>query len=267
MSDAFPIHSRDGKRGHHEIQTLDDWKEFAPPTSADQWQPRYSALELARAWVDGDALADLRAVLDLAPALSELAPTEGIAEAKTSFDRYGGPRTHDLLLVGNTLGGRAVVGIEGKVEETFGQTLAQYAAAARAKLEKEEPTNALHRLEGLLHALANWPVPSEQDARGRLRYQLFSASAGTIAAAAQHGAQIAIFCVHELRTDDEPTAKQAANAADLDRWIRSLYPSAAVRSGPAGWVAGPFEVVNPTERLPTSVALYVAKVSTVMASQ
>ncbi|MBX6366215.1 MAG: hypothetical protein IRZ00_20405 [Gemmatimonadetes bacterium] len=43
-------------KGGHDIRTVPEWREFAPPEYPDrQWQPGHSALELAAAWCGGGA--------------------------------------------------------------------------------------------------------------------------------------------------------------------------------------------------------------------
>jgi hypothetical protein len=262
MPPSFPIHSRDGE---HPIRLLPDWKMFAGPVSGDQWVQGYSALELARAWLEHEPLDDLRRILDLMPELSCFEAEGGVPEAKSSFDPYRGPRTHDLLVIGNAAVGRTVVAVEGKVNEPFGQTLDQYRAAAQRLLKRNPRTKALARLDDLLWSLAGWklPVDGVKDERMKLRYQLFSAIAGTIAAGTKEHAAAAVFCVHELETPrSEPRARET-NASDLECFMQLLYPHAIRCDGPNGWIAGPVRVVNPTKRLSADVALYVAKLTTI----
>jgi hypothetical protein len=262
MPPSFPIHSRDGE---HAIRLLADWERFAGPVSGDQWARGYSALELARAWLEHEPLGDLRKILDLIPELSSFTAERGVPEAKSSFDAYRGPRTHDLLVVGDAAAGRTVVAIEGKVNERFGQTLYQYRAAANRLLKRNPRTKALARLDEVVWALASWklPVDEAEDKRMKLRYQLFSAVAGTVAAGSKERAAAAVFCVHELETPrSEPRARET-NASDLECFVQLLYPHAIRCDGPNGWIVGPVRVVNPTRRLSADVTLYVAKLTTI----
>jgi hypothetical protein len=255
MPPSFPIHSRDGE---HPIRLLPDWEMFAGPVSRDQWARGYSALELARAWLEHEPLRDLRTILDLIPELSSFRAERGVPEAKSSFHPYRGPRTHDLLVIGDAVGGRTVLAIEGKVNERFGQTLYQYRAAANRLLKTNPCTKAL----------ARWklPVDEAEHERVKLRYQLFSAVAGTVAAGTKEHAAVAVFCVHELETPrSEPRARET-NASDLECFMQLLYPHAIRCDGPNGWIAGPVQVVNPTTRLSADVALYVTKLTTVAVS-
>jgi len=170
------------------------------------------------------------------------------------------------LLIGRAAGGRTVVAIEGKVNEPFGETLDKYRAQVVRLLERNPRSKAKERLSTLAWALAGWKPSHVDDERQKLRYQLFSAAAGTIAAATDAGAGVAVFCVHELETPhSDPLARQR-NTADLEHFMRLVYPYAVRREATNGWVAGPVRVVNASTRLSAGVGLYVAKVTTVAAS-
>lgn len=218
--------------------------------------------------MEREPLADLQKILDLIPELSSFTAERGVPEAKSSFDRYRGPRTHDLLVIGGGAGGRTVLAVEGKVNERFGQTLYQYRAAADRLLVKNPRTKTQARLDELVWALAGWKLPNDdaEDMRMKLRYQLFSAVAGTIAAGTKERAGAAVFCVHELVTPRSDPRARRTNNSDLERFMQFLYPHAIKCDGPNGWIAGPVRVVNPTTRLSAEVALYVAKLTTVAVS-
>jgi Domain of unknown function (DUF6946) len=263
MTPPFRLSSRD----HQAVQDLDDWAAFAAPAKPEHWKPLYSAYELARLWLSDAGLAALRSVLDLVPATSGFAPEQGIAEAQTRFDQFSGPRSHDLLLIGSAAGGRTVVGIEGKVNETFGQTLAEYDRAARRTSARGESTDASERLDNLTNALGGWFLPDEDEDETRLRslrFQLFSALAGTIAAAGEERATQAVLCVHELVTPLSDTAARTSNAADLRNFAQAIAPRAEPVSAENAWIVGPGTVAQRTVRLPSSVSFYIAKVTSPM---
>jgi Domain of unknown function (DUF6946) len=259
MTPPFRISSRD----HQQIHDHDGWA-TAASTAQKQWRPLYSPFELARLWLTEAGLSALRSTLDLAPATSGFAPEQGIVEAQTKFDQYGDPRTHDLLLVGSAAGGRTVISIDGRVNEPFGPTLAEYDKAASRKAERGESTNDSERLDSLTQTLGGWflPDPDEEEQGERaLRFDLFAALAGTIAAAADEGAAVAVFCVHELVT---PLSDSATRASDLRNFARVIAPRAGTQTGEHGWIAGPGKVVQRTVRLPSSVEFYIAQVTSAM---
>ncbi len=80
------------------IQTLDEWKEMAPPASPIHWREYRSAFELAHSWTQGDGQMRL---LDLLATRGEFGEPEvelAIVERKSRFDDiFGRPRNHDLL--------------------------------------------------------------------------------------------------------------------------------------------------------------------------
>jgi len=106
------------------VASLEAWGVYAQPASATHWKEGRSAWELARAWTEGTATTDLAALLATDPSLGSLVIETAIAEAQTRFDDHtGGPRNHDLLVIGHNTQGPIVIGIEGKADETYGQTV------------------------------------------------------------------------------------------------------------------------------------------------
>lgn len=257
----FPIRSRSGG---HAIRSLLEWEQFAGPVSGDQWADGYSALELAHCWLENEPINDLRSILDLVPELSTFTPELGVPEAKSSFDAYSGPRTHDLLLIGTAAGGRTVIAIEGKVNEPFGQKLDKYRAQAVRLLERKPRSKAQERLNALTEALAGWKPSDVDDERQKLRYQLFSAAAGTIAAATDAGADMRVLCARAR----DPAQRPACEAAERRRSgaLHGARLSASHETRDHERVGRcPVRVANATTRLSARVALYVAKMTTAAA--
>jgi Domain of unknown function (DUF6946) len=263
----MPAPFRISGRDHHPIQDLDGWAALVAPVRPEHWKPLYSAFEFARLGLGDEGLAAVRSVLELVPATSGFTPEQGIAEAQTRFDEHGAPRNHDLLLIGTAGGGRTVVGIESKVNEPFGQTLAEYDKAASRAAGRGESTNASERLDTLTQTLGGWvlPDPDEDDTGLRsLRFELFSALAGTIAAAGDEGATQAVFCAYEVVTPLSDPGARATNASDLRNFARVIAPAAGTQTAGEAWIAGPGKVVRRTLRLPSSVTFYIAKVTSPM---
>ena len=200
MTTRVPVFSRKGER----IQTIDDWKRLA--STEGKWADGYSAKELGRLWLSGRGPAV--ASTALAPALPGLTITRAIAEAQISFDQYpGGVRNHDVLAYGTADCGEVVIGVEGKVNETLDETLAEKYERARRRVAQGKNTNLDKRVDALLDAI----VGKEFDAQpslAALRYQLFSALAGTVAAATPATAAAAVV-VHLIRSPLASTQKFA----------------------------------------------------------
>jgi hypothetical protein len=239
-----------GRRGDA-IADMRDWERYGAPASSRHWKPGRSAYATAEAWLSGAAPRSLRAVLDRAPDLAGLQIERAIVEEQTSFDHLrGGRRNHDVLVVGSAGGRRTVIGVEAKADETFGQTVAEYGADATP--------GAAERLELLTRALAGRTL-ADDPALGALRYQLFSAIAGTLAAAKERDARQAVFVVHEFRTPLTDDARLAANHADLERFLGSAFGVAEPTdlTLPVGPIAVPGR-----GKVPGDVPLYVAKLRT-----
>jgi hypothetical protein len=230
-------------RRERPIRSVKDWGELAKPASAIHWQDGRSAKELARAWIDGSGPAALAKLLAGDSRTADLRIKKATAEAQTAFDSLpGGRRNHDLLIEADAAGGPTVIGLEGKADESFGQTLDAFARAATTKAERGEATNARRRLDGLIEDLAATTLEATPEL-GELRYQLFSGVAGTLAAA-RPGDQAA-FVVHEFKTQKTTKRRRDANAKAIALFVEQVLGGAGPAAG-EWWLVGPFTL--PAER-------------------
>jgi hypothetical protein len=184
------------------IHDLADWGRYASTKS--KWVDGFSAKELARLWLAGRGPRDVEAALvDVIPGLRI---EQAIAEAQISFDEYeGGVRNHDVLAYGSCDGGDAVIGVEGKVNESLDSRLkGKYAAAAQRKRD-DMNTNLDRRVDDLLAAIIGKRYGDDPDL-ANLRYQLFSAIAGTVAAAKPTTAAAAVV-IHLIDTEQAKPQK------------------------------------------------------------
>ena len=242
------------------ITSVDDWETLASP-GPGKWRTDYSAEALAQAWIAGrgpDGLLDLLAKQG-GDRFEAVQLERATAEAQTHFDEFGGPRNHDLLIEASDSTGRLTIGLEGKVNETFGQTVREYRAAAEKKREANKPTNAPERLDSLLAALAGAERVSAPELAD-LRYQLFSATAGTLAAANDHEASRAVFVVHELQTAVADAAAQAENANSLADFVEVAL--GLPRPDGDEWLVGPSKAKAGSDRIPGDVELWVGRFTT-----
>ena len=232
------------------IADICDWKRYGSPASARHWKPGRSAHCTAEAWLSGSGARSLRALLDRAPELAGLEIERAVVEEQTSFDHLrGGRRNHDLLVAGTADGKPTVVGVEAKADETFGQTVAEYA--------KDASAGAAERLRLVTRALAGGTAGDGPDL-DPLRYQLFSGIAGTLAAARERGATQAVFVVQAFRTPLTDDARIAKNDTDLWAFLRTAV-GADTRdlTAPVGPIAVPGG-----DKVPGDVPLWVAKLRT-----
>lgn len=169
-----------------------------------------SAPTLAAAWAGP---VDLLGALASHEELAGLNARDVTVEARARFDAYAGNvRNHDLVLRGETADGSpVVVCVEAKAGEPLGATVAEQYESAKRALVSNERSNALARVQDLVERFCRF---GPEDPRvGKLRYQLLTAWAGTLADATE--AAHAVFAVHEFRTDERPTDKSRIIAAQL----------------------------------------------------
>ena len=169
------IEDRSGKA----ILTFGDWAAlYDTPQQSHQWKEHRSAWSMADFVMnrDGAALIQPR----ISDALGQVVQLErAVPEFEQRFDGFGRGRLHDLAIFGEAADGRSVfVGVEAKVDETFGLTVHDAYLQAKAKQIAGTSTNAPERIEQLLGLHFSEPDPSMFD----VRYQLLYATAGTLAA-------------------------------------------------------------------------------------
>jgi hypothetical protein len=212
-------------KGEHTITSLEEWRQYAPPKSDDQWVEGRSAYELARAWCGTGAPATPRNLHDLLESRPE---TRGLSidtvspEHRITFDRHGGePRNADLAFVGRNDASTIGVTVEAKADELFGATVDHTIAEALERRIQDPGSQGVARVQDLVCALLR-PRPEGQPHVGDLRYQLLTAAAGTLAYAQQHGASIGVLIVHEFVTDRTRDDRHARNAEDYQAFLHRL---------------------------------------------
>jgi hypothetical protein len=241
---------------------LDGWQLHAPPARRSHWADGRSAMELAKAWVDGNAETHLAGLLARVPGFDGFSATTRIVEKKIFFDDVRrGPRNHDLFVVGSASAGTAAIGIEAKADEPFGETLETYVRRAR---HRSTATRAPERADLLTKTLIGRRLSADASL-GELRYQLFSALAGTLVESrADGGSDLAVLLVHEFRTYRTTSQRLARNAADLEAFIHVVAPDARrIVDGP-NWLVGPFTVKGGHPLWPAEQETFIAKLVTVV---
>jgi hypothetical protein len=245
------------------ITCITDWEEFAPPKSKDQWVEGRSAYELACAWCGSGDVAmppELRVLFQSREETRGLEVECAAPEQRISFDRFGGePRNADLAFVGETTSGRIAVTVEAKADEAFGGTVAETLAAALERSVKNPKSRGMRRVECLVKALFT-PRAKGMSTIANLRYQLLTATAGTLAYALQQKAPRAVLVVHEFVTTRTLDERHAMNAADYDAFLGRLSGRVALGVKQPG-LLGPFAVPGAPlfENVPQ---LFVGKVIT-----
>ena len=199
------IETSDGKL----LRAMADWQAIHKPA---QWRPGRSAHAIADFVVNRDSAAKLArtvaAVLGERVAFREAAP-----ELEIRFDRYGKGRFHDLGIRGETESGATLfVGVEAKVDESFGAHVADEWRNAQRIRERGERTRRPDRITELCDRFQDGPGISEYD---EIRYQLMHAAAGTVEA----GADVSVLYIAVFATDDYDPDKAEINRQDYRTFI------------------------------------------------
>ena len=155
-----------------------------------QWVPRYSAYETAYSWFDANGLPDtIHEILRTDPVFIDAELERAYFEWQTQLDDSGrGPSQTDVLALLKIKSGSAVIGVEGKVNEPFGQIVSDWNDYSPGKLR---------RLAGLIDQLNLKPSMLV----GSLRYQLFHRTVATLLEAKKIGAAEAAVVVQSFSPD------------------------------------------------------------------
>lgn len=193
-----------------------------PAASADQWQDHLakpdlhwkagrSAHALAHAWqaaaLSRDGFPDeVGVVLSQSPALSGAEALFVLPEHQTPLPGGRAASQTDALVLARTQDALVVIGVEGKVTESFGPTVADWeVGASDGKRE---------RMSFLLEILGMASVP------GAIRYQLLHRAAAALIEARRFHARHAVLLVHSFDPSHTGMADFEAFAALLGADVR-----------------------------------------------
>ena len=166
------------------------------------WKQGRSAYELSTSWIQAKGLPpSVRAVLDQADEWRDAKLLEGFFERETELPGRGRPSQTDLLALVRLKGGNAILGVEGKVDEPFGELVEDWlkgkpyekageppeAAAARQRSTR----NRRERFNALCGILEIDPADL-----GGFYYQLFHRTCASIYEAKRFECKRAIVLVH-----------------------------------------------------------------------
>ncbi len=197
------------------IESLADWALiYDSAKTSHQWKVDRSAHAIADFVLEHDGGSVLQSRVSSAIE-QDLIFDRVVPEYEIRFDKFGRGRVHDLAMFGKTKNGQTVfVGVEAKVNETFGPTVHDYYLTAKAKEITGTPTNAPKRVEKLLSMHFTKPKRSMFD----VRYQLLYATAGTLAA----GADISVLYVAVFKTDLYDKMIGASNHRDYLKFLSEI---------------------------------------------
>ncbi len=208
------------------IKSLADWAQlYDSANTTHQWKVGRSAHAIADFVLDRDGGNVLQSRVSR-EIEQDLVLDRVVPEYEVRFDRFGLGRVHDLAIFGKTGNGQTVfVGVEAKVDETFGPTVHDYYLAAKEKQITGTSTNAPKRVERLLSMHFTKPKISMFD----VRYQLLYATAGTLAA----GADVSVLYIAVFITDLYDKTIGASNHRDYLIFLSEIgaHPFPSGQSG------------------------------------
>jgi Domain of unknown function (DUF6946) len=169
----------------------------------EHWKEERSAYQAAYSWFTANDLPpSIRDILKDERAFDGAVLQKAIFEKRTKLDSYGRESQTDVLAYLKTAKGLAVLGIEAKVDESFGPRVHEW---------NDYGPGRLRRLVGLLDHLAFKSQPI-----GDLRYQLFHRTAATLI---------------EARNANAPDAAMIVQSFDKDRTGLNDFAEFAIAFG------------------------------------
>ena len=192
------------------INNVDEWVKSFDPSKNDE--DGKSAKTLAQFCKENDVESIIKEWI--APIVKEeFSLDSAMPEMSTKFDNYGKGRTHDLGIYGKTVSGKRIfIGVEAKVNETFGGTVqSAYDKVAYLKSVGKN-SNLDARIEGLKKKY--FPGLDLDD----IRYQLLYAIAGTLC----EEAVIKILLFITIETSQFKVESGLRNDNDLNDFLKLL---------------------------------------------
>ncbi len=154
------------------------------------WKRGYSAYELAYSWVGAGGIPDkVRSVLETCPDYAGATLVEGLFEREVDLRTPGRRSQTDLLAFVNSVHGYAVIAVEGKVDEPFGDLVSAWNDGSPGKE---------CRLKALCASLG-----LRVDDMDRIRYQLLHRTASAIYEAQRYQTTRAVMLVHSFSVTDK----------------------------------------------------------------
>tara|TARA_R100000935_G_scaffold15425_1_gene30759 strand:- start:29170 stop:29868 length:699 start_codon:yes stop_codon:yes gene_type:complete len=195
------------------ISNLADWQKFVfVGKKAKGWKEDRSASSLANFIINNNGEEKINCLVSAQ--INEAFTLEvAYPEYQTRFDKYGQGREHDLAIFGKTDSGKKTfIGVEAKVDESFGATVASEYHTYKAKELNGKNTNLPKRIEELLKF--NFKIVKASDFK--LRYQLLYATAGTLSI----DADIHILLILVFKTAGYKPKVGAKNYKDLQAFLK-----------------------------------------------
>lgn len=181
----------------------------------EHWKKGRSAYELSTSWMQAKGFPpSVKAVLDQADDWQDAKLLEAFFERETELPGRGKPSQTDLLALVRLNDGNAILGIEGKVDEPFGELVDDWLKGKPDEKAGEPPEataarqrsrqNRQERFNALCGALDIDPA-----GLGSFYYQLFHRACASIYEAKRFECKRAIVLVHSFAAIPEASLKPA----------------------------------------------------------
>lgn len=200
----------------NDIKDINDWYSFIFKSSKKEkhWKDGRSAKSIADFMMNENGETFIKKLVS--ELLNEnVSFRNAIPELEIRFDDYGHGREHDLGIWGTTDSNRNVfIGVEAKVDESFNEKISEAYLSAKLRELNGKETNAPKRIEELLKKHFREIKPEHLN----LRYQLFYATMGTLAAKAD----ISILLIIVFKTNLYNEVIGIENYKDYIQFISSI---------------------------------------------
>jgi hypothetical protein len=197
------------------ISNISEWEKFIfSGTKKKHWKEGRSAYSIADFIINNNGERFIQK--EVSKVIGEdLSLDSAEPEYVVRFDRFGHGREHDLGIFGKTASGKSIfIGVEAKVDEAFGDTIADAYLKAKVKELNGNRTNAPKRIEELL--IRNFGIVNKS--LFDLRYQLLYSTVGTT----NEEADFHILFVLVFKTDLSDTTKIENNKKDYLNFFKKL---------------------------------------------
>ncbi len=207
-----------------EIRNIEEWKKafcasYSGKDDDYHWQPGRSGERLANDFIESEACGEetMTKMVSNFMHTNDVSLNEAFIEHGSKFDDYSRRRMQDLAIFGSAKGKSIFIGIEAKVDESFGSyTVSGQRNNVTKMLSDGVNTDAGLRLDKLVIDF----LEGDETKYGRLRYQLLYYLAGSFREAAE-----VIFMpviVYKTTGVDYHESKGAANQRAYKRFMENL---------------------------------------------
>lgn len=198
--------------------SMDAWRDlFCEIDSAKHWKEGRSAQSLAKFILERNGEREIKAAVNSVLYNDNVdVLTDAVIECNCSFDRYPTPRRQDMGIWGKTVAGkRFFIGLEAKVDESFGPTVNEAIIEAVAYRDQHPKSKRVDRITELCRSFG-----VAADEASKFRYQLFHYTAGT---ANVPGIDIHIMLTLVFKTSMYNEGKGTQNKLDYDNFIARFF--------------------------------------------